>query len=289
VLLFRKMAKTIDNIRFIIYDLKYSWYFRIWAVVWFICLVMTFTTLIILSNRATMERTEKDNRLRVRSVPILYFPRFHIRVASHASLGVTITGKYCVHGNAHVFTADCQPLVEGGPAPLKSVCFAVNSDTIFATNAPHNFQDRRIDCFVNTTLDDTGNSGLLAWGLEKAGNTYVENHHLYSDEYVAPNNNSDIYVTNYMFRTSGPTPEVRSHWRSYLVYQSSVAVQGSYKINTILDSFVVRDVAQVNTYSGYRAIGDMGGFAFFMIILHTVLMILAGLFLSNNSKFLGAE
>jgi len=45
----------------------------------------------------------------------------------------------------------------------------------------------------------------------------------------------------------------------------------------------------MDIYNGWMTVGDIGGIAFFGVILHTIVMIIVGLFLANSSTFLGGE
>jgi len=278
------MVATLDNIRFIIYDLKYSWYFRAWAVLWFIGFIIGFSALIILSGRSNEAGSEQDVRIRIENVPSLNFPRYHIRISSSV-LGTTIKGKYCTHNGFGVSTSKCEAI--DGIDPTGDVCFAVQGDSIVAYNkqdAP--FKEKRIECFINTTVSTDGKSGLLAWGLENFGNTKPVGHNAYSDVYIAPNNNAWVLLTPINVMISG----TKYHeWETNLLYHSSLSQQGYYKIDTILSTFYVRDADQVDSYNGYRALGDIGGFAYFAIILHTIVMLVFGFCLRNNSKFLGGD
>jgi hypothetical protein len=46
---------------------------------------------------------------------------------------------------------------------------------------------------------------------------------------------------------------------------------------------------EVGSFNGWMAAGAIGGFAYFMYILHTIVMFLLGFFLTNNSKFLTGQ
>jgi len=76
-------------------------------------------------------------------------------------------------------------------------------------------------------------------------------------------------------------------WEQRLEYQSTVQVQTArYSINVALENFFVHHYDQLNAYPGWRATANIGGFGYFMVFIHTVAMILVGLVLTNDSKFL---
>jgi hypothetical protein len=72
-------------------------------------------------------------------------------------------------------------------------------------------------------------------------------------------------------------------------YQSTVSFPGYYVVSTIIESFGVEHLEQRSLYNGWMAMGDVGGFAFFLLILHTIVMLGVGVFLANDSKFLHSD
>jgi hypothetical protein len=54
-----------------------------------------------------------------------------------------------------------------------------------------------------------------------------------------------------------------------------------------MGSFDVRYIREVDTFNGWQSVGAIGGFVFFLVLLHSVFMFLVGFCLENNSKFLG--
>jgi hypothetical protein len=57
-------------------------------------------------------------------------------------------------------------------------------------------------------------------------------------------------------------------------------------VSVIIESFGVEHYEQRSVYNGWMAMGDVGGFAFFLLILHTIVMLGVGVFLANDSRFL---
>jgi len=276
------MARTLDTIRFAIYDFKYSWYFRIWILLSFACVITGFAALIIYSQKSEEANLERDYRLHFQPTDQLNFPRFHFHIPPE-NKNVEITGTSCTHNGFGVHTVACEVINNVTPPPEK--CVAVSAETITAhasRTAP--FGDKRIECFINTTIDPvTHESNMLVWAVERFGTTRgAPGSYLF----VAPNFNAWIMLEPVNVFFGG---ERREEWESDLLYHSSDAKQGHYKIDTIISSFFIRDVARYDTFNGYRAIGNIGGLAYFLVILHTIVLVGFGACFKNNSKILGGE
>jgi len=78
-------------------------------------------------------------------------------------------------------------------------------------------------------------------------------------------------------------------WEKSELYHSTVSTPGHYVVRTIISSFRVDHYEQTDSYNGWQAIGGIGGFAFWMVILHTIATIVVGFILSNESKFLAGS
>jgi hypothetical protein len=277
------MAVTADNIRTIIYDLKYSWWFRIWALLFLIGGIFTFVALIVLGAKSAKSGQEDDFHLWLENATMLSFPRFHFRIGGD-SVGVTFNaGQSCTHNGVQLQFSSCQAWQ--GVVPPATTCFAVNSDTVYANNvanaAPN---DNRIICQFNTTGFVTEEDLLVAWELE--GANYADGGNAYASVWIAPNDNA--WVMLYPNKLS-MKHKTYSEWYRNLVYHSTVSTPGSYAVTVYLGSFIVPHVEAGNTYTGWMAMGEVGGFAFFFVILSTIVMALFGICLNNNSKFLGGD
>jgi len=277
------MARTLENIRFALYDLKYSWYYRIWFLLSVACIVTGFAALIIYSQKSEEAKLERDYRLHFQPVDQLNFPRFHFHVPPENYKNVAITGYACSHNGLGVHTTTCETF--NNVVPTTSQCIAIAAEnTIAHASRTAPFGDKRIECFINTTVDpNTKESGMLVWAVERFGTVRGAPG---SFLFVAPNFNAWIMLEPVNVFFGG---ERREEWESDLLYHSSDARQGHYKIDTIISSFFIRDVARLDSFNGYRAIGNIGGLAYFLVILHTIVLVGFGACFKNNSKLLGGE
>jgi len=277
------MAATIDSFRFILYDVKYSWWFRFWALFWIVGVVLSFVALGVLGRRADMAGKENDNRIWFENSTKLYFPRFHFRIPPD-SVGVTYINTVCTHDGLHVQTYDCQAW--DGIVPSRSICIALGADAFFASNTwDHPRFDARIDCFLNTTVPPTQEDHLIAWEME--GDNHATGGESLASMWVAPNDNAWILIRNDKIGFNG---REFNDWERKLVYHTTTRTPGEYHISTIIRSFFIQHIEQGNSFSGWRALGDVGGFAYFVVILHSIIMaLIIGICFSNNSKFLGGS
>lgn len=126
---------------------------------------------------------------------------------------------------------------------------------------------------------------LIAWELDgDLQNTAYYGHHHHS-VWIAPNNNAWVMIEKAVVKYKGKPPA--TEWGRDLLYHSTEStVFGQYNIATILGTFRVAHLEQQDSYNGWMALGGIGGFAYFLIILHTIIMIAVGIVFTNDSKFL---
>jgi len=276
------MTATIDSLRFILYDIKYSWWFRFWGLLWIVGVIVTFVALGVLGHRADIAGKENDNRIWYENATTMNFPRFHFRIAPDAP-DITYTATVCSHNGFVLPTFDCTSFE--GYTPLRSVCVGIHADSFSASNswnAPR--FDGRIDCFLNTSETAIDHEDhLIAFEME--GDNHATGGDSLASVWVAPTDNAWILLRNDKIGFGGME---FNDWSRKLIYHTSTRHRGEYHISVIIGSFFIRHIEQGNSFSGWRALGDVGGFGYFMVILHSIIMsLVVGICFTNNSKFLG--
>jgi len=278
----KRMPATVDNIRFILYDIKYSWWFRFWGLLWLAGFIVSLVALGVLGRRAEIAGKENDFHVWYENASELYFPRFHFRISSDEPDHKFIS-KACFHAGIGVNTQSCQ---SRGTAPSSDVCFAVVADSIKAQN--HNFyrnwRDISIECEVNTTIPGIPENLLIAWEFE--GDNHAIGEGSIASVWIAPTNSAWVLLNNDKLQWNGVE---YNDWRRRLVYHSSESTPGVYRVATIIDSYFVSHIESADSYTGWMALGEVGGFGFFMVILQGILMLGFGFCFTNNSKFLGGD
>jgi len=208
------------------------------------------------------------------------FPGFHFRIEDPLQ---NIVYKQCVHGSAVLNLGSCS---WGGD---DTNCFRVVTDGIVAVNKwGEPLSNTQIDCIINTSNAATDQNLMIAWGQDP--------HHGFSSNpyhqslYLRPDNEIWVLLEKRVAKpehTDGD-PYI-TFWRRRVHYQSTVSFPGYYVVSTIIESFGVEHLEQRSLYNGWMAMGDVGGFAFFLLILHTIVMLGVGVFLANDSKFLHSD
>jgi len=274
------MGYTIDQIKVILHDIKDSWYFRFWATAWIGFAILGFVCFLILVGFSRRAAYEDDSRIWFQDEQQIYYPRFHFRCSTLE----TILSINCTLNNQTVTTTYCQE--SGGVLPNIDHCVAVNSDKLMVINRheddfhPH----QRIVCEILTNGTNLGNS-LIAWELEIQGNEGVYGVNVYTTPWIYPTARAWVMLEQAQIQQVGQSSPQTS-WNRNLLYHSTVSVPGQYHVDTMISSFHIMHVVASDSYNGWNAMGDIGGFAFFMVIVHTFVSILIGLCFVNNSEWL---
>jgi len=271
------MGETMGNFRVIMEDLKTSWYFRIWGVLWLICGIMVLVALGVLGGRSQSAKKESTQRIWVENATELGFPAFQFLFTGTEQ--EKILNVFCEHSGMMMTTSSCG----GGQSTDK--CVMVNTEGVTAKNTGDTMAIyRSIFCLINTTLPvNPGNKDLIM-AVKFDGPNYGPASFSFVE--VAPNGDAWILVEQIMIKENG---KEQGGWERNLVYHSTISQPGKYAISVIINSFRVLHIENFTWFSGWMATGDVGGFAYFLLILHTTIMIFVGLACVNDSKFLKGD
>jgi len=272
-------GSLIDNVKAILEDFKGSWYFRVWGSLWGVCAVMVFVVLILLGGRSDRAGQEKEWRFWIENASSITFPKFHFRIMEDGQTFIRST-MVCSHSGMTLHNQQC---LNGDPG--MTTCFALGDSIVSNALTAFDNGNNRIDCKMNTTATLPTQNLMMAWEIEGGTGSMGGT----SDTvYVQPNNMAWILLQKTIIQPLNVPGASNGYeaWNKDLVYHSSEANPGFYQISVILNNFRVDHIEQVDGYNGWMALGGIGGFAFFMLILHTLIMIVVGIFLTNDSKFL---
>jgi len=253
-------------------DLKHSWYFRIWVFAWLFCAVITFICLIILGQRATTVQKEQPWRLWIENAQEIAYPSFTIKT-NYDEANSTITNVFCEWGsrNQHPVIVPTSNCANGEPTTR---CVFVGSSGYFASQ-----QENHLDCKINVTAPNSGDKILLFQIYEQADFGA-------SITWVSPNDNAVIYLTKTVIESKGKDPSVI--WQHQINYHSSVVEGNFFAVRFSFDTFAVFHWQEDTGFDTWLSVGGIGGFAFFMLIMHTIFMTIVGTCLPNESKFLSS-
>jgi len=278
------MGELLIQVHKVIRDLRSSWYFRVWALLWVICLIMGFVALGILGQKSEASMKYPTMNTWIENATSLTFPRFHIRTQGSE----TIKRLECSRNNVVIQNLACD-LPQG--VPLGSVaasnnCIAVHSDTIEVTNNPNSpLGDVMIYCSLTTEGSNPGS--LVVWGLE-GQNVGPFGPNAFSGIYIGPNNNSWVVLEKRTVHESVHLPR-QTQWSRSLIYHTNGQVPGFYGITTIMGSFYVQHMEPDDVFDGWKAFGNIGGFIFMLVVVHTIVMLLVGIVFENRSEFIKGQ
>jgi len=279
------MAQLFANIRAAVDDLKSSWYFRLWAFFWIFCAIFSFAVLIVLAQRAEVARKEPLFHFWAENASTINFPRFRFRLPFEETDIIFPQDVECSWKGQFVRVVECDE--NKGHFHPAAKCQALQAEVIVAENM-WGAHDQRIECYFvvqyqNATVDD------LMVSFELEGDhiaTYGPNSG--ASIWIAPNNNSWVLLTKGFIKFEGYP--VREEWERELVYHSTVHQRGVYRVTVIINRFLVEHHDQSDNYNGWMVVGQIGGFGYFLVLLHTGMMLAVGICLNNDTKlFKGKE
>jgi len=259
-------------------DIRSSWYFRVWGLLWIVCFIIALVGFAILGEDAAKSQKRQYMDTWIENATQLTFPRFHLKTQSTEY----IQSLECYRNNVQIKTMACAPAANPEPQ-----CLAVNSDSVTVENKPGSpLGDVMIYCLLHT--NGSTNNSLVTWGLEGQDvGPYGPN--AFSGLYILPNENAWVLLEQRTIHQTKHNP-TQTQWSRSLVYHTTTSKFGWYGITTIIGSFWVTHMEPTDVYDGWKSLSDMGGFMFVLVVIHTVLMLLVGIVMENNSAFLhGAE
>jgi len=274
---------TIEKVKQIAHDIVHSWYFRFWAFSWLVFSLVVFSALIILSKSAEQAEQQKDVVIWVENVTSIQFPKFHFRFDHHGN--ETFASFVCNAPNGVPLTPGPCTFWKGFQPPMNS-CLSFNSDSVTAFN-DWTLGDQRITCEIYSQGMGTDGNMMMAFELE-GDNVFAAGGNQYASIWMAPNDMEWVLLEKSLLQ-AGKTSNQIELWERTLLYHSTIHETNFYNISVIMGSFYVTHFDPKDVYNGWMTIGDIGGVGFFMVILHTIFMIIIGLFFSNNSTFLNGS
>jgi len=271
------MTQLLSNLKTVVDDIQHSWYFRIWAFLWLFCVVFSFAVLILLGRLSTEATLEPTFHFWSENASTINYPRFHFRSQEDLFIG----GISCSWNKQPLVPLPCLPRPNGETHDFTK-CQAIDATNIVAENKRGDFRERFITCTfaTNYTIDP---NYLIAFEFE-GHNIASYGINSFASVWFGPNNNTWILLNKAIvtYRNQMPLEE----WDRELVYHSTVWHRGYYVVSIIINRFLVIHAEQDQRYDGWSALGEIGGFAFFLLMLHSFMMILVGICFTNNAKTL---
>jgi len=286
------MGQFIANAKLIWDDIKHSWYFRVWALLWLTLVIMSFVVLVRLSRWSVHAGKDRQMLFWIENATQVEFPKFRISLPDdmrNKSETIIPTSIKCEHGRRNVPTGYCK-----GREAANHHCFSVNTDGMFANQGKTEFAEQRIRCNFETTGWDNWTNTLVAWELEE-DHAIGRNAHaaIWFEPRQSPGVQVNLRKAYWSYDRDeldfGKDDQEHPVWERTLVYHTTVENKGRYDFSTFIETFMVEHMDMVDMYNGWIALGEVGGFAFFMVVLHVMVMLLVGFIFDNNSKFLSTS
>jgi len=264
------MGETTIQIREIIKDLRASWYFRVWAALWVFCAVFSFAVLILDGKHATANKEHPPLEIRIENASEIRFPKFHFLAYDN----VKIESLSCLRNSVRVNITSCDP--KYGPF---DICRQVEGESFIAYN---NKSLPEGNVMIFCELDTVGNQSMIAFDIVGSGSFGPNS---FTSIWLHPTMDAMILLEKREIIMDEGAPK-HTQWSRDLVYRSDMFTNGVYRMNIVIGSFKIEHIKPKVIYNGWMAVGDVGGFAFFLLILHTAVMLVVGVFFENHSHFL---
>jgi len=276
------------NIASILHDLASSHYFRIWAVLWFICMIMWFVGLGIMAEKSNKNANYpwmNTYMVLENSMPL---PPFYFMLGEPTAIN---PGATCFWGGNNAVVMNAQLCSCPGPGcnmPMNQ-CFQINPPAaVQSTVMPAGLDDGIYSNGGNSswiqcsfTAASTNNFALMRFDLPNANRDGVNS---YASVWFGPNSNTWILLTE------SSVNDV-AYWERDMFYHGDWTPNATgtltYNVRVLLDTNLIKKSFTWNFYTGWQCVSDLGGLAFMLVIFHRMAMFAVGFLLENDSRFLG--
>jgi len=268
----------------LVHDIKHSWYFRIWGVLWIVCASVAFAGLIVLSRSAEKNQTEQGFRVWTDFPSQLLFPNFYVHLLPGEGADEQISQISCTYGpqNVSLSIGNCQ--FQSGP----ELCSMVIANTTMAIapqdnngNADPLHGSDSIFCAIWTTYNTTANNNTFNTVMG------VSIHHTRVPLYIMPDQVANVRIEMETVQYWGASSEETRYTAVTGVSSNYVPEGARFGLSVRYNDFRVTHYQKTDLFNGWMGVGAIGGVAFFLYVLHTFVMGIIGCFIPNTSKFLG--
>jgi len=274
------MGSTITEFKQIFSDLKNSWYFRVWVFFWLFFVIMSFVALVKLGHHSERSMKHPDGKIWYENATSMRFPRFHFRSGGEQDVILSVT-CHTPNGTAFVPTGACESF-HGNP-PSLSQCVSVMAHQIEVLNQRSNWFELAISCNITTNADrNTSHGSMIGFNVE-GHDIFEVGEASFTDNWIAPNNLTQLILQKERITVD---KHEKNFWNRQVVYHTTAWVPGFYHVRVMIGGFGVFNFSTAVLYNGWQALGDIGGFAFLLACFHTLVMIIVGFCMVNNSEFI---
>eukprot|EP01120_Amphizonella_sp_Union-15-10_P006409 TRINITY_DN2044_c0_g1_i2.p1 TRINITY_DN2044_c0_g1~~TRINITY_DN2044_c0_g1_i2.p1 ORF type:complete len:174 (-),score=17.33 TRINITY_DN2044_c0_g1_i2:1-522(-) len=140
----------------------------------------------------------------------------------------------------------------------------------------------KIKCTVSVTQPNAVDDIMITWEIAGQSDQSIDP----SATWIASNNDAWVLLTKSVYwNTKGKSKDL---YDQRLVYHSSESEFLLFNVTVVYNSFEVWNYEE-ESYTGWSSIGQIGGFWFYLVVMHTLAMVAVGVVLPNKSVFLRGE
>jgi len=274
-----------SRVSLLIEDLKTSWYFRIYGLLWLVCAIVSFVGLVVLAHYSRYAQEHQQWLSWWAKDAQLNYPDFYVSLLPGENSTDEIQSSICYFGLRT--NPQNVPITNCLTAPLTQ-CLIIKASTFVALPNPaqgtfFNSPETQITCDVNTKiLNPAIDNSILAMGVT---NDYVKTSepsaYLYNGTITQISIEQNVIVSK--IHPKYTWYDVQS------VPMSNVNPYAGYSFVVRFGNLWTQTSQETDTFNGWMGVGEIGGFFFFLYVIHSILMAFIGLCLTNDSKFLGGN
>jgi len=274
----------LEKFKLIIPDLIEGWYCRVWAVLMFCVFASAFSGLVVFSLDSSYNSNRLDWNMFFTIQDEVKYPAFYFRTERNGLNDPTFLRANCSLDLGRT-RLPLQLQQCGGEFKNFTGRCLLSPNTEEVNRANRRDGTGMIFCQFQMQVTPSLNSQdeILLFGIDGESREFRTFRH----SYLFPNNMTHIGLERIeirpMFRP------VEYNWIKTVNYLSSDHSPGFYHVGVQIDSFRQIHYVQGNDDPGFVAVGDIGGFTYFLLLIHIVLMFFVGFCLPNKSKFLAAS
>lgn len=281
------MSYTIQNVQILIEDIKRSWYMRIWLVCAAILALVGFIGMINFAERSSQFGGEKDWNYWVRNESVISFPTFEIAIVDeNLKWGDTSDHMKC-------FAPDNTPMTENTCIDgNRDRCSRFYGQNYKPAQQVQNFNPAviskpdRIQCNFTLTPGSVTEDVNRMIKFEILAENYLEREYGHDNVALFIRDGQQAIVELSKREIILHHKKYIPEWRKKLSYRPIQQTDYFYTIDITMQTFLVRTYEQADNYNGWMSASDVGGFAYFLVIIHIMALIIVGFVLDNDAEFL---
>eukprot|EP01120_Amphizonella_sp_Union-15-10_P002661 TRINITY_DN12968_c0_g1_i1.p1 TRINITY_DN12968_c0_g1~~TRINITY_DN12968_c0_g1_i1.p1 ORF type:complete len:311 (-),score=33.32 TRINITY_DN12968_c0_g1_i1:1-888(-) len=258
---------TFLKARLIALDFTDSPYFRCWFALWFICVLFAFFAIITLGPiaRPTVNRYLEDH-------DFLYYPDFILRYVGTES---KIQSVACFFNESLLLNSTRCPGQNND-----SSCVQVLASNFFTSSSLLRYE--RIKCTVLVSQPLGPENNMIKWEIVGQSDQSIDP----SSIYIRPNDDAWILLTKSVYWSkNGASQDL---YDKKLVYHTTLYRFSTFNLTIFFDTYKVWNYVE-KSYPGWSSIAQIGGFWFFLVVMHSLAMVGVGCIFPNMSGFLRGE